>query len=57
MIDFSLKKEFAFVAKKDSSWFSDWTIGTHGLLNYIDTKPECRHLKRMTCKVTLQPPL
>jgi hypothetical protein len=27
---------------------------THGLLNYIDTKPKCRRLKILTCKVTLR---
>jgi hypothetical protein len=23
---------------------------THGLLNYIDTKAKCRHIKKFTCK-------
>jgi hypothetical protein len=27
---------------------------THGLINYIDTKAECRHLKKLTCKGTLR---
>jgi hypothetical protein len=26
---------------------------THGILNYIDTKTKCRHLKKLTCKGTL----
>ncbi len=25
----------------------------HGLVNYIDTKAKCRHLKKLTCKETL----
>jgi hypothetical protein len=24
----------------------------HGLINYIDTKAKCRHLKKLTCKGT-----
>jgi hypothetical protein len=26
----------------------------HGLVNYIDNKAKCRHLKKLTCKGTLQ---
>ncbi len=26
----------------------------HGLINYIDTKAKCRHLKKLTCKGTLR---
>ncbi len=26
----------------------------HGLINYIDTKAKCRHLKILTCKRTLR---
>jgi hypothetical protein len=26
---------------------------THGLINYVDTKAECRHLKQLTCNGTL----
>ncbi len=26
----------------------------HGLINYIDKKPKCRHLKKLICKGTLQ---
>jgi hypothetical protein len=26
----------------------------HGLINYIDTTTKCRHLKKLTCKVTLR---
>jgi hypothetical protein len=25
----------------------------HGLINYVDTKAKCRHLKQLTCKGTL----
>ncbi len=25
---------------------------THGLINYIDNKAKCRHLKTLTCKRT-----
>ncbi len=28
--------------------------GMHGLLNYIDTKAKCRHLKKLTCKEALR---
>jgi hypothetical protein len=28
--------------------------GGHGLINYIDTKAKCRHLKKLTCKVALR---
>ncbi len=28
----------------------------HGLINYIDTKAKCRHLKKLTCKGTLRSP-
>ncbi len=27
----------------------------HGLINYIDTKAKCRHLKMLICKGTLWP--
>jgi hypothetical protein len=27
---------------------------SHGLINYIDTKEKCRHLKKLTCKGTLR---
>jgi hypothetical protein len=27
---------------------------TRGLINYIDTKEKCRHLKKLTCKGTLR---
>jgi hypothetical protein len=27
---------------------------TLGLINYIDTKAKCRHLKKLTCKGTLR---
>ncbi len=27
---------------------------THGIINYVDTKPKCRHLKKLTCKGTLR---
>ncbi len=27
---------------------------SHGLINYIDTKAECRHLKKFTCRGTLR---
>jgi hypothetical protein len=26
----------------------------HELINYIDTKAKCRHLKKLTCKGTLR---
>jgi len=26
----------------------------HGLVNYIDNKAKCRHLKKLTCKGTLR---
>jgi len=26
----------------------------HGLINYIDIKAKCRHLKKVTCKGTLR---
>jgi hypothetical protein len=26
----------------------------HGLINYIDTRTQCRHLKKCTCKGTLR---
>jgi hypothetical protein len=26
----------------------------YGLINYIDTKAKCRHLKKLTCKGTLR---
>jgi len=26
----------------------------HGLINYIDTKAKCHHLKKFTCKETLR---
>ena len=26
----------------------------HGLINYIDTKAKCRHLKKLTCKGALR---
>jgi hypothetical protein len=26
----------------------------HGLINYIDTKAKCRHLKKLTCKGILK---
>jgi hypothetical protein len=26
----------------------------HGLINYVDTKAKCRHLKKLTCKGTLR---
>ncbi len=26
----------------------------HGLINFIDTKAKCRHLKKFTCKGTLR---
>jgi hypothetical protein len=26
----------------------------HGLINYIDTKAKCRHLKKLACKGTLR---
>jgi hypothetical protein len=26
----------------------------HGLINYIDNKAKCRHLKKLTCKGTLR---
>jgi hypothetical protein len=26
----------------------------HGLINYLDTKAKCRHLKKFTCTGTLQ---
>jgi hypothetical protein len=26
----------------------------HGIINYIDTKAKCRHLKKLTCKGTLR---
>jgi hypothetical protein len=31
-------------------------LGTpnHGLINYIDTKAKCSHLKKLTCKGTLR---
>jgi hypothetical protein len=28
--------------------------GEHGLINFIDTKAKCRHLKKFTCKGTLR---
>ncbi len=28
--------------------------GEHGLINYIDAKAKCRHLKKFTCKGTLR---
>jgi hypothetical protein len=27
---------------------------SHGLINYLDTKDKCRHLKKLTCKRTLR---
>jgi hypothetical protein len=27
---------------------------THGILNYIETKAKCRHLKKLTCKGILR---
>ncbi len=27
---------------------------SHGLINYIDTKAKCLHLKKLTCKGTLR---
>ncbi len=29
-------------------------VQQHGLINYIDTKAKCRHLKQLTCKGTLR---
>jgi hypothetical protein len=29
-------------------------LSSHGLINYIDTKAKCRHLKKLTCKGTLR---
>jgi hypothetical protein len=27
-----------------------WFSRSHGLINYIDTKAKCRHLKKLACK-------
>ncbi len=41
-------------AKNDSEKFSRLgTFKEHGLINYIDTKAKCRHLKKLTWKGTL----
>jgi hypothetical protein len=29
-------------------------VKTHGLINFIETKAKCRHLKKFTCKGTLR---
>jgi hypothetical protein len=29
-------------------------VSSHGLINYIDTKAKCHHLKKLTCKGTLR---
>jgi len=43
--------------KKDKNGISSLRTAyaySHGLINYLDTKTKCRHLKKFTCKGTLQ---
>jgi hypothetical protein len=37
-----------------SEKWKKFTIYKHGLINFIDTKAKCRHLKKLTCKGTLR---
>jgi hypothetical protein len=39
--------------KMDTCFKSQYTVD-HGLINYIDIKAKCRHLKILTCKKTLR---
>ena len=43
--------------KKDKNGISSLRTAyaySHGLINYLDTKTKCRHLKKFTCKGTLR---
>ena len=43
-----------FRIKKIHSIFYFLHVYSYGLINYKDTKAKCRHLKKLTCKMTLR---
>ena len=48
-------KKVLYLISCDCSFILRHSEGSqHGLVNYIDTKAKCRHLKKLTCKGTLQ---
>ncbi len=50
-INYGRRREGTLDFPPDTSFLDGWE---HGLINFIDTKPRCHHLKKLTCKWTLR---